>query len=513
MVGRMQRLLATLVGGAVGVLLASAASAEASVSCDLSSGVLEVSLDASGDVATLSVAGEEVVVTASVPLKCLGATPTVSNTNTVNVHNAPGLDFNVVGVFGADQFGPGLTSEPGDDEIEIFVNLNEGLGSALFVATSLPAGRLFFGTTGINPNGADGEDQPDRDIVHSGSVETINGAGGNGPDLISAQGGRGTGAPLTTPIVIFGGEGDDTLIGGNGPDGLFGNDGLDAIAGRGGDDEVDGGLGANASLSGGDGDDAIIPGSTSDFVDGGPGDDLLSYGSIGESLATGVSKGLEGTNAERLEGTEFADVLFGDGGSNTIVGGGGADELDGRGGPDTLDAGAGDDALQTRDGVADAADCGAGADTITADAPGIDLQVGCETSLFPGPGGGAPTPATFGARTLVTLALARARIPARGPLPVRVSNANGFPVNGTISGKSGKRISSARGKRRVRLGAASFSVAAHAATTVALALPRPLRRELARERRLPLRLTTKLRDPAGAARSVAKVLRPRLAPR
>jgi hypothetical protein len=48
-------------------------------------------------------------------------------------------------------------------------------------------------------------------------------------------------------------------------------------------------------------------------------------------------------------------------------------------------------------------------------------------------GGGAPLPA-FGTQTLVTLKLAAKRIPARGPLKVRVSNANGFAITGALSG-------------------------------------------------------------------------------
>jgi hypothetical protein len=512
---------------AVAAMAVAPTDARAATSCDFGGGLLDVTLGASQDVAGLTVIGNQIAVfpASGVPLKCTGVDPTVTTTNTISVHNAPGLHFNEVAISGADQFGPGLTPEPGDDEIEIFVNLNGGQGTRLVVLSGLPSARMFFGTGGINPNAFDNEDQPDRDIDHNETVETIDAAGGPGPDLLSAQGGRGTGGPLTRDIVLFGNDGDDTLIGGDGSDALFGGEGLDAIAGFGGDDEIDAALGASASLTGGDGDDTIRPGSISDFVDAGLGDDLISFENIGDELATGVAADLDGTNAERLSGTEFADVLFGDEGPNTLLGLGGADQLDGRGGVDTLDAGAGADALVTRDGVVDTADCGADADTVTADVLGVDLLSGCESIVFPepagpgdpgGPGGGgggpgqpSPPPA-FGARTLVTLKLVKKRIRARGPVAVRVSNANGFPVGGRLAGATAKRIAQGQRKRRVKLAAKSFSVPARAAATVKLTLPKALRRHLASKGRVSLRLKATLRDPAGNARAVDKTLAPRL---
>ena len=108
---------------------------------------------------------------------------------------------------------------------------------------------------------------------------------------------------------------------------------------------------------------------------------------------------------------------------------------------------------------------------------------------------GSGTRLAFGARTLVTLKLAARRIPAAGPLPVRVTNANRFRVTGKLSGRT------SRG-RRVRLKAKSFTVAAHGRTTVRLSLPRPLRRK----HRLSLRLTAKLKDPAGHTRTIEKAI-------
>jgi hypothetical protein len=136
----------------------------------------------------------------------------------------------------------------------------------------------------------------------------------------------------------------------------------------------------------------------------------------------------------------------------------------------------------------------------------------------PGPGGANPGPGSsdrggaslaFGSKTLVTLKLAAGRIPAKGPVGFRVSNANGFAITGRLSGKTTKRVSVSR-KRRIRLKAKSFSVGAHAKKTVKLKLPKALRKLLKRQHRLSLRLTAKVKDPTGNTRTVKKTVKPKL---
>jgi hypothetical protein len=102
----------------------------------------------------------------------------------------------------------------------------------------------------------------------------------------------------------------------------------------------------------------------------------------------------------------------------------------------------------------------------------------------------------------VTLALAARRIPARGPLKVRVTNANDFGIAGRLSGHTRK--------GRLRLRARSFSVAAKAKRTVTLRLPRGLRRMLERHGRFALQLSLKVTDPAGTPRTVRKKVAPKL---
>ena len=157
--------------------------------------------------------------------------------------------------------------------------------------------------------------------------------------------------------------------------------------------------------------------------------------------------------------------------------------------------------------------------------PGDTLWVGLETAKKvarvtgvaapPAPaggGGGAPAgggPLGFGAKTLVTIKLAVARIPAKGPLNVRVTNRNAFEVTGKLSGETVKRVTVSR-KRRVKLKAKSFRVRAHAGKTVKLKLPKVLRRLLKRKHKLRLRLTAKVKDPAGHTRTIKKRVTPKL---
>jgi hypothetical protein len=128
-----------------------------------------------------------------------------------------------------------------------------------------------------------------------------------------------------------------------------------------------------------------------------------------------------------------------------------------------------------------------------------------------GGGGGATGggPLAFGARTLVTFKLAARRIPATGPLKIRVTNGNGFAVTGRLAGRTTKPVSAAR-KRRIALKPKPFSLDAKAKTTVKLKLPTGLRRLLRRTGKLSLRLTAKVNDPSGNTRTMKRKVTPRL---
>jgi hypothetical protein len=117
----------------------------------------------------------------------------------------------------------------------------------------------------------------------------------------------------------------------------------------------------------------------------------------------------------------------------------------------------------------------------------------------------SPQP-TFGAGTKVTVKLAASRIGARGPVRAVVSNTNAFGVTGTLAGAT-----TIRAKRGViKLAAKRFAVAASGRTLVRLALSKALRRELQRKRKLVLRLSVVVQDPAGNRRTVRNQVSPRL---
>lgn len=149
------------------------------------------------------------------------------------------------------------------------------------------------------------------------------------------------------------------------------------------------------------------------------------------------------------------------------------------------------------------------ADKAYSSAMADNVKLTLTSTAAPGPEPVTPTTgAAFGPRTLVTLALARQRITAGRPVRVRVRNGNAFAVTGRLRATASLRA--AAGHRRVPLRARSLKVSPRAGRTVALALPARARRELAQRGSLLLRLTARVRDPAGNSRSVTRRARIRL---
>ncbi len=385
----MNRRIAATTLALIVALLAVPAGAPAATTCELTASVLDVTLSAGNDTANLSVAaGEILVVGAGGPVACAGTAPTVSNTDAISVHNAPGLFDTDVTLIEPDTFAPGPTDEPGDDEIEIFVNLNDSEESQLRINTPSAGGSIVLGAGGINPNATIGEDQPDADVIPN-MVPAIVVNGRSGPDFISANGERGTGGPMQDNVSLDGGGGVDNLSGGDGNDGISGT-GSD-LKGNAGNDVLAGGSDPGV-LSGGEGDDLLVAATLGDLLLGGDGTDTADY----EFLTVGVTIDLADTHEdiENVIGSAFADVLRGDEGPNLLNGMQGDDVLEGRGGVDELRGREGADSLELRDGGPDTANCGLDADTVTVDPAGVDALVDCENVLFPGldpgPGGGAP---------------------------------------------------------------------------------------------------------------------------
>ncbi|WP_415891745.1 hypothetical protein ACMXYN_10320 [Neptuniibacter sp. PT8_73] len=169
------------------------------------------------------------------------------------------------------------------------------------------------------------------------------------------------------------GSGIDTLFsiehlfGSNFDDVLYGSTDSNYLRGYGGDDTLRGGASGDNYLIGDEGDDALIGGTDNDAFDGGAGSDLVSYY---ETATSGISidlalnsaqssTGGSGTDTlisiERLDATDFDDVLYGNSQANILKGFEGDNILHGRDGNDTLIGGTGDDTFNG----------GTGADTVS----------------------------------------------------------------------------------------------------------------------------------------------------
>lgn len=155
----------------------------------------------------------------------------------------------------------------------------------------------------------------------------------------------------------------ENLIGSNYNDGLYGDDGDNKLYGGAGDDTLYGWGKGNDWLYGGAGVDNVIGGAGIDHMDGGDGIDTLSYqltttggitvSLLNPSINTGDAAGDVYTNFEDVTGTNFNDIIYGDGqavnnlwglaGDDKIYGGDGYDVMIGDAGADYLDGGAGRD--------------------------------------------------------------------------------------------------------------------------------------------------------------------------
>lgn len=139
---------------------------------------------------------------------------------------------------------------------------------------------------------------------------------------------------------IYGGTHSNVIFGGGGNDDIFGDDGNDELYGE---DGVD-------TLDGGNDNDVLIGGAGADSLTGGAGIDTASYATATTGVTadlgnpannTGDALGDSYNTIENLTGSNFNDLLRGNGGSNRLTGGGGNDSLNGRGGADVLDGGTG----------------------------------------------------------------------------------------------------------------------------------------------------------------------------
>jgi len=235
-------------------------------------------------------------------------------------------------------------------------------------------------------------------------VDSIVLAGMGGNDTLAASG-----FPSSATVVLLGGEGGDTLTGGiesedvlvDGPaaEGTAG----DTASALGGDDALLHNAGAD-QLFGGDGNDLFLSNSVCDgnLLNGGGGRDNASWARFGEGVGANLDIGRAGRpgsggtpscggnldfiqEIEDLEGSNFADVFFGDAGPNQLLG---------HKAPDVYSAGAGADTILANSGDPNAADpaasdpdpsidCGDDVDRALVDHPqyGDSTPVNCEAVL------------------------------------------------------------------------------------------------------------------------------------
>jgi Tol biopolymer transport system component len=158
-------------------------------------------------------------------------------------------------------------------------------------------------------------------------------------------------------------------LGAAGSDRLFGTPGHDKLCGLGGDDTIH--LAGGPDVAYGD-----MCGNASPPVDDG-----TAIASISAAPPPNGAKGNDdlvgGTGKDQLYGGWGNDRLVGGSGDDALYGGVGRDRLVGGPGSNVYRGGPGKDSINSRNGVEDLVDCGAGRDTARVDR--IDFVKGCET--------------------------------------------------------------------------------------------------------------------------------------
>ena len=237
-------------------------------------------------------------------------------------------------------------------------------------------------------DGGDGIDTVDYSTRTADLTVTLGAGGGE----------AGEGDTLTNVENVAAGSGNDTITGGAGANALSGGAGNDHLNGAGGSD----------ALSGGSGDDALDGGSGGDTLDGGAGVDTADY-SARTNPVTATFDGVA-NDGEAGEGDNVLDNV------EVVEGGSGGDNLTGSDRSHTFHGNGGDDTIVARDGATDTITCGAGNDTVTADAFD-DVAADCEVVARPpvaeapggggggGGGGGSTPPAATPDKTAPLLAL------------------------------------------------------------------------------------------------------------
>ena len=259
-------LVLVLAGAAVLVRAAAAPAAQAE-SCLYDAGTKAVTATiAGGSQATLVVSGGQLLFGA-VPAPCGAATTT--NTDSITITGEAGTNETLTLDHRGGFFGPGAAAESNLPEIEIATALGDATDRVVVYGTEGPdhmaAGQNGFATSG------DG----DLDITFSPGAFQLEVHLLGGDDYFNGRGESGAGLHFLGPIVLTGGEGNESLLrGSSDPDSIDGGPGNDELRGQEANDVLDGGAG-NDVLAGGGEDDTLIGGPGVDTFLGSDGDDSI----------------------------------------------------------------------------------------------------------------------------------------------------------------------------------------------------------------------------------------------
>ncbi|MBL8914949.1 MAG: calcium-binding protein [Archangium sp.] len=211
-------------------------------------------------------------------------------------------------------------------------------------------------TVRAGANGIDVSADNTRDVTLAG-VAALTFTLGDGDDVFNASYAGALGAPLTLPLTVFGGAGDDQLTGGDGNDTLNGDTGNDTLSG-------------GASLI------------DSDVFVGAAGADTVTYASRSTSVTITVGAGADdGAATESDDVQSDVEIVIGGSAADTFTGTAGAQEFFGGAGDDVFlmgllaSTGAGADVIHGEAGI-DTADYSARLEAITVTMDGVTANDG-----------------------------------------------------------------------------------------------------------------------------------------
>lgn len=206
-----------------------------------------------------------------------------------------------------------------------------------------------------------------ENVIGSSFVDTLTGDAGNniltggaGADSLAGSNGTDTAdystaslgvvASLSTPASNTNDAAGDTynsienLSGSGFNDSLTGDNNANVLTGGAGNDSLDG-AGGNDTLIGGAGADTLVGNAGTDWADYSTATAAVGANLNNAALNSGDAFGDTYTTIENLSGSNFDDILTGNGGNNSITGGAGNDTIAGLSGNDTIDGGTGNNTV------------------------------------------------------------------------------------------------------------------------------------------------------------------------